>query len=126
MKVILPVMDGAKSKYELAAGFDDTEFVCIYDTETSQYEWMPLSEICAKIGNLSFALKRKGVFCIITNELPLLALGLFTESGLKVYKAKGVSLQENIELFNSGSLKKYSAIDTIEMAGCSSSCSSRN
>lgn len=123
MKIIVPVLDNGSAKNYIAHGFHNAEYVCIYDTETKISEWLPTSEISKETGNITLALKNKGIMTIISNHMPSMALDLFSESGLKVYKAKSNSLSENLELFNQNLLPQYTSQLSFE-SGCSGSCSS--
>jgi predicted Fe-Mo cluster-binding NifX family protein len=126
MKIIIPVTDNKKDKYLIAQGFHNTSYVCIYNTSDNTYQWMETKEISEKEGNLSLALKRKGIFTIISSNMQLMALGLFIESGLKVYKAKGSSVTENIALFNSNQLEPFVSRFAGNPGNCGGSCSSCN
>lgn len=125
MKVILPVIDNGTDKHIVAGSFHNANFVCIYDLETKQYEWSPTKEITESFGNLSVELKRKGIHTVISNYVPMMALRLFVESGLRVFRAKSGKVGDNIKMLMDGQLDSF----TFSMAaatggGCSSSCSS--
>lgn len=123
MKVIIPVEDNSGAKDKVAEGFHNAKYACIYDCESKTFEWLATSDIAAKAGNLSIELKRKGIQTVISDSMPLMALGLFIESGFKVYKAGSNSVDENIELFLANKLASFSAAFASVDSGCSSSCS---
>jgi predicted Fe-Mo cluster-binding NifX family protein len=124
MNIILPVIDNKDAKDMIAQGFHNTEYACIYNSTDNTYEWLETKEISVKEGNLSLALKRRGIYTIISSHMQLMALGLFVDSGLKVYKAKGNSVTENIKLFNDNQLKPFTVQFAVGATNCSGTCSS--
>ncbi len=88
MNIIIPVIDDNEGKYSMAKGFHNTEHVCVYNTLNSSYEWFKNKDISNSEDTLSLSLKRKGIYTIITSQIPFLALRLFKESGLLVYKGQ--------------------------------------
>ncbi len=120
MKIILPVLDNTDRKFELAKGIHNAAFLCVYDCENKTYEWLTTAELSNKPGNLSLALKRKGIFTVICKQMPVIALGLFMESGLKVYHACGNQLEENIKFFENQQLQPFSAVSALAIQACSS------
>jgi predicted Fe-Mo cluster-binding NifX family protein len=127
MKVMIPVVDKSGSKENIASGFISTEYSCIYDCESKSYEWKTAREISPEAGNLSLKLKQQGIKCIISQEMPLLALMLFQDSGLQVYKARGNNLEENVKLFHSNQLEPFTIQSSLSSTmNCASACSSCN
>ena len=124
MNIIIPVIDDNSGKFNMAKGFHTTEDVCVYNTLNSNYQWVKIKEISQCEENLSLSLKRKGIYTVITSQMPFLALGLFKESGLMVYKSKGKNLEENIDLFLKNELDTFSPQIQFKASSCSSSCSS--
>lgn len=108
MNIIIPVIDDNNGKFSMAKGFHTTDFVCVYNTLNATYEWFKHKDISNIEENLSLSLKRKGIYTIITSQMPFMALRLFKESGLLVYKSKGKNLEENIELFLKKELEAFS------------------
>lgn len=128
MKVMIPVMNDSDEKYQIAKGFINANHACIYDTELKTYEWITTDELSKNVGNLSFELKRKGIYTVISTHMPILALGLFVESGLGVFKAHGNKVEENIKLFEDKQLETFTSAMSMTHNGCSpvacGSCSS--
>lgn len=125
MKVIIPVINDNTLKDKLADSFHNATYSCIYDSESKKYEWLHTDKIITKPGNLSLALKQRGIFAIISRTMPLMALGLFNESGLQVFKAEKDNIDENISLFNQKKLDMLTLESIFEPEGCSSgSCAS--
>lgn len=122
MNIIIPVIDDNEGKYSMAKGFHNTEHVCVYNTLNSSYEWHKNKDISNSEDNLSLSLKRKGIYTIITSHIPFLALRLFKESGLLVYKAKSKSLEKNIEFFLNDELESFS--HQMHFGAVGSACSS--
>jgi predicted Fe-Mo cluster-binding NifX family protein len=118
MKIIIPVIDNDQNKNSIAQGFHKTDFVCIYDSVENSYHWHKKSDISKKDGNLCIQLKIKGIYTIITNEIELMTLSLFTDIGLKVYKSDGTNLVENIKLFESNQLKPFTLKTALGVINC--------
>jgi len=121
MKIIMPVADLESAKDKIAQSFHNADFACLYNTVDRSFEWLPAKEISKSVGNLSIELKRKGIFIVISGQMSLMALGLFTESGITVLKAQGSSIVENIQLFHEEKLKPLSP---QLAASCNASCAS--
>jgi len=119
MKVIVPVVNDNKEKFSIADGFHNAEHACIYDYSTNKYEWVITQKISSLVGELGMELKMLGVEKVISKNMPLMALGLFVDCGIKVYQATEDDLVENIELLTNDKLPFYS----LEMARQNTSCS---
>ncbi|MFQ3578854.1 MAG: hypothetical protein SNJ71_01775 [Bacteroidales bacterium] len=124
MKVIIPVNNDKEGKNSIAGNFHNTEFVCIYDKIEQCFNWVESNTISAKPGNLSIEMKRKNIYTIICNHLSLMALGLFSESGIEVLKAQGSDLQQNIELYLNNKLQPLTRENVLFDSKCSSGCGS--
>lgn len=122
MKIIIPITDLEKGKNKLAKGFHNTDYSCIYNSLNNSYTWLKTKEISNLDDNLSIALKHKSIYVIITSHMPYLALRLFKESGLAVYKAKSKNLKENITLFLNNELEPFTSLQLSEGPSCSSTC----
>jgi len=120
MKIILPVTDKNKG---IAPSFHNAELACIYNCTNQTYEWMTTKSIRSKSGDLAEELKNIGISAVISTQMPLMALGFFTESGLMVYKAASESIEENIRLFTANLLKPITNALAKSSADCSGSCS---
>ena len=123
MNIIIPVADLKKDKTKLSKGFHNTEYACIYNSLNGSYQWLKTKEISDSEDNLSLALKRKGIYTIITSHIPYLALRLFKESGLVVFKSKSKNVEENIALFLNNELESFTPQIRFSNSNCSSSCS---
>ena len=124
MKVIIPVLNDGDSKFILAEGFHNADYACIYDRENNSYTWEATSNISEKSGNLSVELKRRGIFAVISSYMPPLALELFRELGLQVYKSSGLNLRENIDNFLNEQLKELTPLMAFSSSSCHGSCNS--
>ena len=124
MRIIMPVIDNKNEKNNIANGFLNSEYVCVYDSEEQSYEWLATEEISKKAGNTSLKLKQKGIRAVISSDITFMALGLFVESGLKVYKARGKSVQENIKYFQDEELDQFTPLGAMSGSSCHGSCSS--
>lgn len=119
MNIIIPVIDYINAKDCIAQGFHTTDFVCIYNSSDESYKWLEKKSISKKEGNLCVELRRRGILTIITSNIELMSLALYTELGLKVYKAKGESVEENIKLFFSNQLEPFTYKNAIGVIDCS-------
>ena len=124
MRVIIPVSESFSIDSDIAKGFVEAEYTCIYDSEKDSYEWYTPAEIAQEPGNFTLGLKQKGVSGVISTHMPFMALGLFLDSGLSVYKAKGKNLAENIQYFIKNELAPFNGQEVRMGSSCSGSCSS--
>lgn len=132
MNIIIPVIDDNIGKHTMAKGFHTTEDVCVYNTLNNSYEWLKNKDISSIEENLSVSLKRKGIYTIITSQMPFMAFRLFKESGLLVYKSKGKSLEQNIQSYLNNELEAftpqihlgtpYSACGSCSSSSCGPDC----
>jgi len=124
MKIIIPIVD-TETKKCIADSFHSTEDACIYNSVSQTYEWIATKSII-KEGNLGQVLVQNGIDAVISKNMPLMALGFFTESGLTVYKAESSNLEENIDWFMHMQLKPMTNASVKINTGCSGSCGSCN
>lgn len=123
MKIIIPVQDISDANKRIADSFHNTEYACIYNKTTQTYEWLG-TKCMIKSGDLGEELKQKEISVVISRNMPLMALGFFTESGLKVYKAENKSIEENIQLFADNQLIQLTNELAKSTTDCSGSCGS--
>lgn len=124
MKIILPVIDDQGARNMLAQGFHNARYVCIYDCEIHDCEWLSINDISEKPGNLTLGLKKRGIYTVISPRMPLMALGLFVESGLTVYRADGNNVETNIKEYLGNNLKTFDVLEVIGNSSCSEGCGS--
>lgn len=124
MKIILPVTENKASGRSIARGFHNADLACIYNCSNQTSEWLPAKSIIQSAGELGAALKRIGIGAVISNQMPLMALGFFTDSGLTVYKAESESIGENIRMFTENQLKPMTNLTSKNSSACTSSCNS--
>jgi predicted Fe-Mo cluster-binding NifX family protein len=124
MKIILPVMENKASGRSIARGFYKADLACIYNCSNQTSEWLPTKSISQNAGDLGDALKRIGIGAVISYQMPLMALGFFTDSGLPVYKAESENIEENIRMFTENRLEPLTNAISKSDSACSSSCSS--
>lgn len=124
MKVIIPVIDNQSGRNNIASGFHNAEYVCIYDCANTTCEWVRTKDISNQSGILGQELLSQNITTVISHSMPLMALGVFTGCGLKVLKSSGTNLQYNIKLFQNNQLEAITAQSTLVMSACSGSCKS--
>lgn len=124
MKVLFPVTRQKDGHTIMDTSVYSAKQLCIYQSGEEKFEWLTPEALCANAGNLSLALRKHGISSVISAEMPLLALRLFEELGISVFKPEGDSLQENISLLLKQGLSKLTQHEAQPMFGCSSACSS--
>lgn len=124
MKVLFPVVDSESNKEVLASGFHETKDICIYDSDTLAYQHFNIEEVGSSMRTLPKFLQELDVSSIISTHIRPLALQILERCGLKVYEASGTDVNENIALFQAGSLNLYSMLSSRELLACEGSCTS--
>ena len=124
MKIILPIIENQASGRSIARGFYKTDLACIYNCNNQTSEWLATKSFSQNAGDLGETLKRIGVGAVISYQMPLMALGFFTDSGLTVYKAESGNIEENIRMFTENRLEPLTNATSKSDSACSSSCSS--
>ncbi len=124
MKVIIPVIDNQNGRNNIASGFHNAEYVCIYDCANTTCEWVRTKDISNQTGIFGQELISQNITTVISQSMPLMALGVFTDCGLKVLKSSGTDLHYNLELFQNNQLEAITAQSTLVMSACSGSCKS--
>ena len=112
-----------KKKLFLSQDFVVSDAMGIFDTQSNKVEVIEKETIGT---GLIEWVKDKKIDSIITPQLHTMALKLFKELGVTVYKAEGSLLSLNIQLLKNRQLLPYSLMEMDnESASCSSSmCSS--
>jgi predicted Fe-Mo cluster-binding NifX family protein len=124
MKIILPVTENNASERSIARSFHNADLACVYNCTNRTSEWLSTNSIRQKTGDLGEVLKRIGIEAVISYQMPLMALGFFTESGLPVYKAESASIEENIRMFTENRLQPLTNANSKNSSACPSSCNS--
>lgn len=125
MKVMIPVKDDLQNKFEMADGFHNIEFVCIYDSDLNSGEWMSAKVIFETEGGLSTALLEKEVQSIICTKMTPMVLTMFKRNDIHVFKAQCKNVTENIGLFQNKELDIFTDEESRQIQNCESeSCSS--
>jgi len=124
MKLIVPVYD----KNCIAEGFSKTPNVCLFDPSIAT-----LSEACTFTSwssliphgtKIAKRMKELDIGNVLAPQIQLLALNLFVENGIQVYKSEGTDLAHNLALYRSQKLMPYTTKDALQNANiCSGSCS---
>ena len=125
MKVVIPVIDKNAQKYTIAEGFNETECICIYDTQANDVVWLEKRSISQNMNELLPELARNQMTHIITKAVQPMALNVLTRSGFSVFKSMGDNLLLNIELFNKECLPIFNMnAAMLKAASCGGACSS--
>ncbi|WP_340110836.1 hypothetical protein [Maribellus mangrovi] len=125
MKVMLPVKQESAELRQMAEGFHNIEFVCIYDNDSKNCEWLEAKSLSKTPGGLNSELLQRGVSTIISLNLTPMVLNLFKRSSIEVLKALSSDINENIRLFEESELPSYSTQESRSLQACNgNSCSS--
>ncbi|WP_346856825.1 NifB/NifX family molybdenum-iron cluster-binding protein [uncultured Draconibacterium sp.] len=124
MKVMLPIAEKKRGKETVARGFHNASYVCIYDSQSKSFDWMPVKEVSPNPGDFTKELQRMGINTVISGYLPPMALQIFARSGLEVFRARGTNVKENISYFIHNQLESFTTQAARETWGCNSSCGS--
>ncbi|MFA6872487.1 MAG: hypothetical protein WCQ86_00685 [Bacteroidaceae bacterium] len=124
MKLIVPVYDNNR----IAEGFSKTPNVCLFDPSIASLDeactftsWSNLIPHGTKIAG---RMKELGIGNVLAPQIQLLALNLFVENGIHVYKSEGSDLIHNLSLYCAQKLVRYTTTDALENSNiCSGSCS---
>ena len=121
---MIPVKDDLQNKFEMADGFHNVEFVCIYDSNLNNSKWMRAKEISETMGGLNTALLEREVDSIISTKITPLVLTMFRRIGINVFKAQSNDLTKNIGLFQNKELSTFTFEESRQIQSCySRSCS---
>ncbi len=122
MKIIIPVVDDRDHKLTIADGFNTSKHVCLYDMDKNDYRWMEANQLINLTGNVATGFAHQEINGIITNHMKFMALGLFNDNGLMVYKSEGKEVEHNINLLKRKKLELFTIHDALVDSGCGSSC----
>ncbi|MDW7694862.1 hypothetical protein R9C00_08915 [Flammeovirgaceae bacterium SG7u.111] len=125
MKVIIPVVENKNTSHLTVDEFRNASKACIYDCATKTRDLVSIDQLIKNAGNLTVELKAKGIHTVISPNMSFFSLSLFLDSELKVFKAKGLNLEDNIQLYVENQLEPYNRYAGFGVPGCSpSACSS--
>jgi predicted Fe-Mo cluster-binding NifX family protein len=121
MKIAFPPSEEfGLQKVMLSDSFSKSGKIGIVDTQTQQITVFTKDEIG---GDLSRVLLENEVTAIIAPNMAFMALKVFREKSIHVYKARSYSLKANIDLLKLNCLPLYTQVSAIKN-DCSSGCSS--
>lgn len=125
MKIGFPAAGiSGDQKYCFSNSFIENGLMGVCDTETGHVKVISKQNLGK---SLMAWVKEQEIGAIITPELKVMALKVFREQGIDVYKAEGTFLKLNLELLMNSSLPAFSVLDMFDegASSCSSSdCSS--
>jgi len=107
----------------LSDDFTKSGLMGTYDTQTEKVEVVNRTDI----KDFSEWIKKEDIKAVITPEIQVMALKVFKEMGISVYKAIGTLIKFNAELMFHKSLPTFQADELMTEGGAScspSSCSS--
>lgn len=125
MKIAIPVVNIDDHKYEIAPGFNVTPYMCIYDSKEGEYSWIYINQVLQKGENIAAFCKRNGLKAIIASIMKPMALNLFNNLDITVYKTDSTDLVGAVTSYEHDELRRYNALDALEtVPACGSNCKS--
>lgn len=123
MIVVLPIIDTASNRNNLANGLNANGSICLYDLDSKSGSWIKTNDLAPNMGELLPALEALSISIIITRQIHPMALKILSNKGFEVYRAKGNQLEENIQFFQNKKLDLYSHEAAMELATiCGGEC----
>jgi hypothetical protein len=124
MRIAVPVSDlSADGRQRVAATLSATGFLCLYDQEAQNYQWLNVSELAPNLGELLPALENSTVTDIISANMQPMALKVLVNKGFNVFKSNGHNLDENLRLHAIHSLSRFNMEQLLsEKDLCSGAC----
>lgn len=106
-------------------GFHGSQYVGLYNLSNNEIEQLSISDLEIQFSktDLTSIFTELGVQVVICKKIHPLALKIFNENNITVYKSESDQLTSNIDLLKKGSLQKYQT-NMTQLKSCNSSCSS--
>jgi hypothetical protein len=122
MKVAFPLIN----EKELAVDFVHSHFVGIFDDVKNRTDLLPIAGIEKNVGITVFfdAMTSQGLKFVVSPHFSFMSLRVFKENNIEPYKAEGVSLQDNIDLFKTAALKPFDIRESYLGGECARECGS--
>ncbi len=126
MKICIPIVGKNKALVNLLAeDFYKANFYCVHDILANENEVFSKSELMTRFGlNFRTGSSEDDVMAIISQNMRSLAYKILVDNGIKVFKAQGKLVDENLRLYKQKQLNEYDASCVEEPISCGSSCSS--
>jgi len=123
MKIAIPIVNIDIMKNNIASSLSVVGSICIYDTETDVANHMRTLDLAPNMGELLPALAFEGVRVIVSQQVHPMALKVLVNSGFKVFRASGVDVDKNIQMYKAGELMKFDMGGAMEFAdACGGAC----
>jgi predicted Fe-Mo cluster-binding NifX family protein len=120
MKIAFPLFN----KDVLAIDFNHSNFIGIYDAINNQTKIINIQSAEKKTETIDAfkLLNSEGLTHVASISFSYLALRIFKEQNIKPLKAKGMSLVENIKLFNETRLLHFEVTESLLYGECAKDC----
>jgi predicted Fe-Mo cluster-binding NifX family protein len=120
MKIAFPLLN----RNELAIDFVHSQYLGIFDDENNQTDILSFKGHEKNTGIVAFfdVITSAGLDSVISPYYSFMALRVFKENNIETYKAKGTSLQENINLYITNELKSFDVYESVITSPCSKNC----
>ena len=124
MKLIVPVYD----KNHIAESFSKTPDVCLFDPSITSLSdaciFTSWSNLIPQGTKITKRMRELDIGNVLAPQIQLLALNLFVENGIQVYKSEGTDLVQNLLLYCAKKLVPYTTTDALQNSSiCTGSCS---
>jgi len=110
MKIALAT-DGENLKAKISLHFGRAKNFLIYDTETESFEIFPNPEVAGGEEFPPDFLYRQGIKAVIVFSLGPMAFEKFKNYNIKIYKATGGTILDNLQKFKDNKLNKLTKED---------------
>jgi predicted Fe-Mo cluster-binding NifX family protein len=120
MKIAFPLFN----EDVLAIDFNHSNFIGIYDGASDKTDIINIQPLDKKSGQMNAfkLLHAEGLTHVASISFSYLALRIFKEQNIKPMKAKGMSLVENIKLFNEARLLPFDVTESLLYGECAKDC----
>ncbi len=122
MKIGFPALGHGKERGILSADFTRNGYIGVYDTETENILVFNKEELGQGLTEWLF---QEEIDTVITAGIQAMALKVFRELGISVYRASGTLLSLNVQLLSNNCLPLFTNEELYSAASCNgSACSS--
>lgn len=124
MNVAIPILDIENNSNTIASSLNVNGFLCLCNIDNGAQVLMRTMDLAQDMGKLLPALEQKLVKTIITERIHPMALKVLVNNGFKVFRSKGVCLDENLLLFSQDELTPFDMSGAMDFTdACGGACS---
>lgn len=121
MKIGFPLVN----ENELAHDFAHSNFLGLYDERTGEKDFFPIVGFTDPKENYFFDfMVKQGLTKVASPFYSFMSLRVFKENNIETYKAKGDTIDDNIQLFVNGKMKPFDIYEALLTGDCAKDCAS--